>query len=192
MLSYGEIQRDPGKLPEATLKALLARGFSHVLGNEVSAKVVARVRSHLAGAEGKADDVSTDAVKAFRKDNAETVIKWTAEAQADALKSMDEGTLGVRGPGGPRVDPVTSAMRNFAWEAIKAILKAQNLKVPTGEDTVTLQKGTPNEASYTREQLIERRLAHPTYGPKHKHEAERHVAAEAKRKAAAVGEASEL
>ena len=115
ILKYAEITRDAGAFPETTINALLARGFAHVLGNEVSSKVVARIRKEVKG-EGK--DVPTGAqVKAFREANAELVESWTVEAENAALAAMDEGPLGVRAPAAeraPRVDPLTREARKIA------------------------------------------------------------------------------
>ena len=85
MLTYGDITRDPATMPEASRNALLARGFSHLLGNEQASKVVARIRKALA--EGKPDgyEATKADVQAFRESNGKLVSAWADEARADAL-----------------------------------------------------------------------------------------------------------
>lgn len=179
MLEFNNITRDPAKLPEASLKALLARGFGHYLGNEQQSKVVSKIKAHLANG-GKASDVSKDQVKAFREANPDQVKTWADEAIASALQALDNGTVGVRAPGAPRVDPLTAAMHSIARAEVARVLRASGAKVPKGDETVQL-----GAESFTLAQLVERRLARPDHGPRIKREAEAKVKADA-RKAAQV------
>lgn len=176
MLQYGDITRDPAKLPEASLAALLARGFAHFLGNEQASKVVSRIRSEIAGENGKATDVSKEQVQAFRAENPDKVNAWANEIVAEALKSLDDGSIGTRAAAGPRVDPITGAMNSLARAEVVTILKANGLKTPKGEETIAF-----GDATRTMAQMIERRLA--SHGERLRKEAERQVADAARRKA---------
>lgn len=182
-LTYNTITRDVAKLPEASVMALLSRGFSHFLGNEQASKIVSRIRGHLAG-DGKASDVTKESVNAFRDDpaNQERIAAWEKEVIEAALKALDEGTVGVRTLAGPRVTPLETAMRRQARDEVSTILKANGLKVPTGENTVELQ----GEA-FTMEQLIDRRL--DKHGDRIRKESEKRLADERKKRERLAAEA---
>ena len=182
MLTYGDITRDPAKLPAISTAALLARGFSHLLGNEQASKIVAKIRSALA--EGKPDgyEATRADVQAFREANPALVSQWSDEAKANALKALDEGTLGVHVARGPSRDPIESAMHAIARGEVSEVLKSNTLKVPSGEKTVTL-----GGEAFTMDALIDRRLA--KHGDRIRKEAERKVA-ESERKAKRLREES--
>lgn len=184
MLTYGDITRDPSKLPEATLKALLQRGFAHVLGNEKSSKVVGQARKHIAGDDGKTEFVSKEAIQALRLASPELFNGWMATAIADALSAIDDGTLGTRtGGGGVRVDPVTAAMNSIARSEVTTTLKANGLKVPKGEETVEFANG----AKKTMAAMVATRLE--KNGERIRKEAEKQVADAARRRAKIEAEA---
>jgi hypothetical protein len=186
MLQYNDITRDEGKLPQASVAALLSRGFAHYMGNEQAAKVSARIGKALS--EGKPDtyEPTRDEYAAFRTGNAAQVNAWKAEIIAEALKALDEGTVGVRAPGaGVSRDPVESGMRRIARVEVTKILKDQGLKVPTGEKTVHL-----GEADFTMDDLIDRRIV--KHGERIRKESEQAIAAEARKLARVTGGADEL
>ena len=174
MLTYGDITRDPATMPEASRNALLARGFSHLLGNEQASKVVARIRKALA--EGKPDgyEATKADVQAFRESNGTLVSSWGDEARADALTALDEGTLGVHAARGPSRDPIESAMRTIARTLVSDTLKKNKLKIPSGDKTVTLAG-----QDFTMDELIDRQIA--KNGDHIRKEAERKVAEDERR-----------
>ena len=174
MLTYGDITRDPATMPEVSRNALLARGFSHLLGNEQASKVVARIRKALA--EGKPDgyEATKTDVQAFRESNGTLVSAWADEARADALKTLDEGTLGVHAARGPSRDPIESAMRTIARTLVSDTLKKNKLKIPSGDKTVTLA-----DQDFTMDELIDRQIA--KNGDHIRKEAERKVAEDERR-----------
>lgn len=160
-LEYGTITRDATKLPQKSLEALLARGFAHFLGNEQASKVVGRIRTAVATSlstpekEINQADISKDQVRAYREANAEQVTAWVNEVQATALKALDEGTVGVRAAGsGIRLDPRASEMRSIARTEVVTTLKANGLKVPKGEETLSFSGGETR----TMDQMITKRL----------------------------------
>lgn len=176
MLTYGDITRDPATLPAASVTALLARGFSHYLGNEQAAKVVSRIRTELAG-EGKASDVTKDQVQAFRLEHSAKVKEMEAAVAADALKALDEGTIGARtGTSGPRLAPLDKMISRVAREFVTTKLQANGLKVPKGEETLEI-----GGKAVTMAHLVERQIA--ANGDVVKKEAERRIA-DAQRKLA--------
>jgi hypothetical protein len=189
MLTYGEITRDPAKLPVASLNALLARGFTHFLGNEQASKVVGRIRTEVATSlstpekEVNQADVTKEQVQSFRAANAETVAKWTQEVVADALKALDEGKVGIRAAAGPRVDPITNAMNGIARSEVVTILKSNGLKTPKGDEVITFGEGVTR----TMAQMIAKRLA--DHGERIRKEAEKHVAEAARKRAKIEAEA---
>lgn len=192
MLQYGDITRDPGKLPASSAAALMARGFAHLLGNEQASKVVTRIRNAIVDSANagkletehrKVDSVTRDEVQAFRAANAEIINAWNAEAVGAALKELDEGTLGVRAAGGPRVDPVTQAMNSAARAEVITTLKANGIKVPKGDEVVTFGNGETR----TMPQMIAKRLE--VHGERLRKEAEKAVADAARKRAKIEAEA---
>jgi hypothetical protein len=153
---YAGTAIDFDALPVASRLALLRRGLAHYLGNEQAAKVSA----HKAKNEG----IDEAALGAFK-----------SAAMAAALEALRAGTLGAGGPRGPRGTPIEQTMRNIAEKEVRAILKGQNLSMPTGDKTLEF----PNGAKLTRADLIDRRLANAEHGPRIRKLAEaEHKAAE--------------
>lgn len=153
-ITYGDFTHaDLFTLPVGSIVALVSSGLAHKMGNEVASKVSAakakRAADTTEGALGPMNDAEV------------------ATAQVDARKAMWEaivnGTLGVRGPAAPRVDPVTKRMREIAGDEVTATLKANKLAVPRGDKTVSFPVGDKTE-SFTFGQLIDRRLD-PSRGP---------------------------
>ena len=136
---WNDITTAPADVPTSSLFALAQRGFSHVLGNEVAAQVSAHKKSD----EGK--NKSEAELEAYAK-----------EKRAEKLAKILDGTLGVRVASGPRVSGFEAICRSIAVEFLKARFKAyeaktgNKVKLPTGEDTITVAGKSMN-----REQLVE-------------------------------------
>ena len=155
ILRYGEYTVDPHALPETSVQALLSRGFAHVLGNEVSSKIVSRIRREIRGDLNEV--ASSEQVKAFRRANPDVIEAWEIETEQGTMQALIEGTLGVRPAGTERVarvDPLTREVRKIALAEISEICKTNQLVLPKGKNKVTF----PNGDSFTRENLIERRI----------------------------------
>lgn len=169
-LTYGDLTVDGSKISEAGLKALLQRGLSHLLGNEMSSKVNEKASWFKTFVEAQKRNPSDDEVAAAK-----------VEFQKAAIASLYDGSIGTRA-GGPRVDPVVAEMNAIAKREITDILKAQGIKkFPTGESTVTL-----GSDALSGEQLIGRRLS--KYGDRIRKEAEK-IVGERVRKAKAAAAA---
>lgn len=180
------ISRDETQAPVASVMAMAQRGFQHFLGNEVASKVVSKIKSEIASKtkDRKAESVSKDEIVAFRTEHATHVQAWTRAAVDEALKAFDEGTIGTRSGGGARVDPLTAAMNTIARTEVTVTLKANGIKVPKGDDTVTLQ-GEP----FTMAQLIARRLE--KHGTRIQGEADKQVKDAARKRAKLEAEAKQ-
>lgn len=165
--AYGDLTVDAAKLAPAGVDALIRRGISHLLGNEVSAKV---------NKDGSWFKGFVEAEK--REPTAEEIASKQVEFRKAAIESLYDGTIGTRS-GGPRVDPVQAEMNVIAKREIADILRAKGIKkFPTGENTVTL-----GEAAYTGAVLIERRLA--KFGDRIRKEASKIVGERARKAEAA-------
>lgn len=147
MLTYGEMTIDETKLPPVSVTALMQYGVSHFLGNVQASKLVNRIR----GKEGlNKSDATTEAVKAWRTANAEVVAAWTAEHIKEAIKELEEGTVGTRASG-PRLDPVEREFKTILERRLTNILKGQGLKLPkTDDETLVFASGMTR----TREQML--------------------------------------
>lgn len=137
VLTYGPFQADFNTLPEASLVAMLRRGFGHFMGSECASKVTA----------------------AFDPENetqpTETKEEYKAKVQAEMFAKLQAGTVGVS-TRGPAVDPITTIIRRLAKAEIIPILKANGLAWPKkAEDVVSF----PNGDKFTGAQLVDRRIA---------------------------------
>ena len=126
-------------IPTANLSILGLRGYRHVLGNEVAAKVTAWKKSD----DGKTAGEDEVAAKA-------------REFREEFLNRILTGQLGQRASGAPRATGIEALKRAIALEFLKAMLDSVSKKtgnkvsVPTGDNTITIAGKVMN-----REQLIE-------------------------------------
>jgi len=177
---YGDIALDTAKFHPTSVDAMIRRGVSHYLGNEMASKVVTweasenKARQEAATKEGRATyNPVSDEDKAAQK----------ALFQADALAALEAGTVGVSNRG-PRVDPLIALMQSIAKREVIDTLKANGIKPPKGSDIVTFGDG----ATRTMEQMVEKRLG--LHGERIKKEAERHLAELARKAEKAKKEAA--
>lgn len=159
--TYNGIEVDTSKLPEASINALLSRGLTHYLGSEQASKVTAKVA-------------------AFEKEHGEAPAEdekaaWKAQFIADAVKALQDGTIGTR-TGGPRLDPLAKAIRDIAGEEVTALIRNAGHKVPKGKETVSVRG-----EEVTFGQLVDRRLANPEHAERIGKAAKARVAEAAKR-----------
>ena len=139
IIKYGDFTADFNSLPEASLVAMLRRGFARYMGSEQAAKVTGHF-------DPDADEPVTDSPEAR--------AAFKAQCQAKAMEALAGGTVGVS-TRGPAVDPITTIINRLAKAKVISILKANSIAVPKkAGDTVTL-----NGQAYTLADLIERRKA---------------------------------
>src|SRR5580658_8429928 len=152
-ITYGDHKLDLEALPQTSIVALASAGLAHTLGNVVASKIVAEVRKTINA--DKPSDVTTEAVKAWRKAHEADISAMSGRYQSEALAAIVAGTLGVHSPRAPKAssDPLMTEMRKIAKAQIVAILTAAKLTFPGKDKTLEL-KGT----SYTGEQMIANRL----------------------------------
>lgn len=137
VISYGDFKADFNALPEASLVAMLRRGFGHFMGSECASKVTAAFADD---ADPK-PDVSKD--------------EYKAKVQADMFAKLVAGTVGVS-TRGPAVDPITTIINRLAKAEVTAILKSNGLAWPKkSEDKVSF----PNGDAFTGAELVSRRVA---------------------------------
>lgn len=139
-ITYGAFVADFNKLPEASLVAMLRRGFGHFMGSECASKVTAHFDPENLP-EGESD--TPEARAAFK-----------AQVQAEMFSKLEAGTVGIS-TRGPTIDPVETIARRLAKAEIIPILKANALAWPKKvEDKVTF----PDGRAFTGAELIDRRL----------------------------------
>ena len=164
-IQYGNHALDTAKFHPTAIEAMVRRGVSHYLGNEMASKVVAWAESENKERAKTGAAPVTDAEKDERKNS----------FQADAIAALEAGTVGQSNRG-PRVDPLVAQMQSIAKREVIDTLKANNIKPPKGDDVVTFGDG----ATRTMAQMIEKRLAN--HGTRIESEAKK-VLAELARKA---------
>ena len=136
VISYGDFKADFNTLPEASLVAMLRRGFGHFMGSECASKVTAAFADD---ADPK-PDVSRE--------------EYKAQVQKEMFAKLVAGTVGVS-TRGPAVDPITTIIHRLAKAEVIAILKHNGLAWPKkSEDTIL----SPNGDNFTGAELIERRV----------------------------------
>ncbi len=190
-LVYGDYSVDFDSLPAVSQAALALRGLTHLLGNEVSSKVL-----NWSGQEGQANSDDKATIKAWKEANADAVKAKGVEFANDMLQSLADGTLGNR-VGGPRLTPIETLKRQIAKGQIETILRAAKIKVPTKDDTVKTPDG-----EFTMAQLVDRRLVATVkdasgnvtrdIGAEIQKEADKELAARAKKQAAIIADAGGL
>lgn len=177
---YGDnVTVDFAALPEVSQVAVISRGLTHILGNEVASRVHAWAKDEK---QGNSDD--NEVVKAWKAANAAAISSKTAEVQADMLKALTDGTLGSRTTG-PRLTPLETVLNKITRGEIETILRANSIKVPKADDKVKMPDG-----EFTMKELIARRLEKPEHGDRLRKLAEREVAAQAKAQKAITDDAA--
>jgi len=163
-ITYGTHTIHIESLPATSLEALLRRGISHYLGNEQAAKVSNRKADYQAKHGEHPDE--------------ELVASWKAEIQTAAVEKLVAGTIGQHAPRAPSVDPVEREAAKIATAEVRIILSKNGIKPPKKGEPVTFKNGS----QATLEELVARRLANPTEGPRIMKEAEKAVKAAAAKK----------
>jgi hypothetical protein len=175
VMTYGKaedgITFDTETLPAASVQSLLVKGMNHYFGNECASKVTS-------WKEGLADPKREGGAR-VPSDVEIAVAKL--DFQKSALAALLAGTVG-HSARGPRATPIDSVMRLIAETEIRNTLKANNLVMPTGEKTVQLGAN-----AFTRQQLIDRRLA--SHGDRIRKEAEAKLAADERKAKKAMADA---
>lgn len=140
-ITYGEHTFQVEALPEASVKALLSRGLTHFLGNEMAAKV--------STAKAKASEAGSPMTEA-------AIAEMLVEVRANAVKALLEGTIGVRESSGPRITPLDRRMREAAKQELLAKLQVMGVKVPKKMDVAFYPPAQPVDSV---ESLIAKWLA---------------------------------
>lgn len=158
-LKYGDNVLDVNDIPLNVQLALMARGFTHVLGNEVASKVTAKAKK---SAEDK------EAPRTLTEDEKTALAVGFRNA---AIESIMDGSFGTHTrASGPKVGKLERIMRAFAVERLAIALAKSKAKLPTKTATIKV-----SGEDLTRDQLIDRWLA--KHGDEAKAEAERRIAA---------------
>lgn len=172
-IQYGNHALDTAKFHPASLDAMVRRGVSHYLGNEMASKVVAWSETETKERAKTGAPAITDAEKEAKKN----------ELQLEAIAALEAGTVGQSNRG-PRVDPLVAQVMAIARREVIDTLKANNIKPPKGEDVVTFGDG----ATRTMAQMVEKRIAN--HGPRIEAEAKKHLAELARKAEKAKKEAA--
>lgn len=173
-VTYGDITLDFATLPDSSRLAMLKRGVSHFFGNEIASKVSTRKKA----AADKGEPMSEADADALH-----------AQFTADAIKALNEGTVGVS-TRGPAADPVDVAAESIARAEVSDVLKANGAKFTGKGDERRVKFADGSE--FTMDQLIERRLANPAHAERIRKAAEKVVADKAKKLAKAKVEGNLL
>lgn len=145
-LSYGDTFKvEVDAIPDAIKVALMQRTFAHKMGNEVSAAVVARVRTALSN-----PDATKQAIDDWRKANAAQVSAWEGELRSSIVQSILDGTMGIRETG-PRKDPVEAKFETLVAAYVRSVLKSGGKKLPKDDETI-IDLG--NGVTRTRSQML--------------------------------------
>lgn len=144
-LQYGNTVLPLADIPEVSKIALMARGLSHILGNEVASKVSGKVKKW----EGENEALFADDPDSFDEASKENREAWAQEAYDEAVAKIMSGTLGLRAVG-PRGTAIETEMRDIAIDEIKAHLAKQNVKWPAKADGIIQTKTGP----MTRSDLV--------------------------------------
>lgn len=136
-LNYGDHTLSLKALPAISFHRLASYGLSHLLGNQAASKVVA-------WADKVENKDATDEQKAAKK----------AEFQGLMLAALADGTIGQHASRGPATDPTEAEAESIARTEVRAMLKANNIKVPKKDEVVEFASGE----KLTLDDLVERRM----------------------------------
>lgn len=163
---------DIPSVPTQSIKALIARGLSHVLGNEAMSRAAGRYE-----AEAKRLEVAE-----LSDEQKEAMV---ATARAEMVDAIVNGTLGVRTEGEARVTPLEAMCVRLAKVAIVEQLKKATppIAFPKAVKDGPVPTITIGGVAVTMDDLVTRRLAHDTFGPAIRKAAETAIRQEEKRKA---------
>lgn len=91
-------------IPLNSMVALLQRGLTHYLSNEVSSKINSKIKKDIVGAsDRKLADVTKEEVAAFRMAHPSLVKQWTDDERPAALEEIKTGkAAGTDGRSAPR------------------------------------------------------------------------------------------
>lgn len=120
-------------LPDKSREALISRAVAHVMGNEASSKVVAKIRAACVnGSDRKAADVTTDEIKTFRAAHeADGIVNdWTLEEQNKLRDAILAGELGMRASGGPSKSQVQKDREQAAEELLRDLYMRAGKPLP--------------------------------------------------------------
>jgi hypothetical protein len=171
-------QGDFDSLPMQSRLAIIMGGISHKGYNEVAAKVAAWKRT----------DEGANATD-------EQVHAKTGEFRAAFVKALEDGTLGTGHGGGPRKDPLQSAIDDIVEREVRAILKSIGVTpLPKKRsDVIVFADAKTREYGNMLDAYLDGHDAKGRFGeaglpnkPRIVREAERVVAANAKKEAGAA------
>lgn len=115
-ISWGDYKVVVGDLPEASILALMQRGFTHVMGNEVASSV--------STAKAKRNE---DGSAVFN--DAELAV-YEKDKRDEKFAAIMGGQLGVRAAGVPKMAPLDKLIREIALAEIRAVAAAQKKSLP--------------------------------------------------------------
>ena len=182
---------DVDVLPMVSVRSLVSKGLNHLLGNEVASEVTGwKEDQAVAGlvAQGrepgdfdglKASQVFAIATSAGVMPTEQEIVEkrnWFIARKIEGLIAGKSLASAVRGPRG---NPLETLMRQIAKTEVTGILLKVGKKFPNGKETLVM--GTPDGPhSFTGKELVDRRIANPTEGPRIRKLAEKQLAEQAK------------
>lgn len=200
IVTYGEHTIDLSTLPTVSLDSLIRKGLAHYLGNEQASKVTEWKKQAVAKAVQAAKGLDDAGMKALLADpafytevskglgpNDAEVAAYKFDCIRNAVQALVDGKVGVGGSR-PRGTALETVMRDIAEKEVRAVLKANNLTMPSGDKELEFADGT----RHTRKGLIDRRLANPTHGPRIKAMAEKEIAARERMASKATADGASL
>ncbi len=151
----GTSEFDFDTIPQASREGILSRCIGH-FRNELASAALGWAKGQVAGEDGKASAVSSADAAAYRDSHVDEAKTFGDKWMAAKLQAIQDGKLGVRtsseGSGG--VDPLTREMHKIAIADLTAMLEAHGLKMPRGEDKLTLRG-----VEHSRGSLVSAKLA---------------------------------
>lgn len=147
--TVGSFEFDTDTIPEVNRAPLMRRTISHILHNEVAAKVGA-----WKGKEENAN-ASESAIAAF-----------TLDCQKAAVDKIMNGVLGMREAGGAAVDPLEAEIARQVKAEVVQVLRAQKAKFPKDGETVTFANGVTRTGDQMLENWLNGTDKAGMFGPK--------------------------
>jgi hypothetical protein len=165
--SNGVLTVDGQVANEKSIVALVDRGGTHLFGSEASSKLIGKIRAldwalyvkdHPEDPKGdNYADMTKEQIKSWRTANPDQVSEWAKGIEAEYVKALIGGTIGMRAAGGgTRLDPLEAKIEALAKDFVKVnIMETHDIKpAQYAKD----QPVTINGAEYTFSKLVQRRI----------------------------------
>lgn len=127
--TYDKWSIDANALPPKAIAYLIGNGFTQSMTD--AAAFTKEQKASFAKEHAEAHGVTVDALT--EADHVAAVKAKADEAREKRFQAIMSGTVGLRVATGPRLDPLTRAMREIAEEGVRKLAAQKGVAMPKGD-----------------------------------------------------------